>query len=413
MAPTRLTLLDLIAVVMDRPTRPLDFAIILHFARTLDHVALEAGAISARFQFPSTAAILHGAAWRRPSSVAAGIEFRTVPRPNARDVMADFLDAAWDLRRTPPVRQLAISYSDGTGSVLLTRFHHAACDAIGAMLWLQHQLEVVAGVRQSVTAAGAYAPPALRRHPAPARRSAFAYTRPADRLHSGARDASHRRRWHTIPIEAATLQQLARRAGDFTYNDVLAATALETFRLWNASRGGQREPAVGLWIPVNIREQPFAGFGNGSTRVRVYNRYPAGASPSEKSRHVRRQMEWSRTHGEWSVPKLGAVARLPMGVLRPLLRAYFERPWVDMGTGPFSHVERSPLDEPVFADVASIQIVGPLDRRHSMGLYAITRAATTYLTFVHDPGQLDDESASALAALYVEQLERAIADTRS
>lgn len=410
--PMRLTTLDLISAIMDAPTRRLDFAIILHLAKPPDRPALEAGAISARLQYPSTAAVLDGTAWRSAPELEAGITFETVASAAANQTMTEFVNTTWDLRRTPPVRQLALSFTGAPGAALVTRFHHSACDGLGGLLWLQHELEVAAGRAPRETAAP-YAPPVLRRHPSAARRSAFAFRGPADRLRADSRSASGRRSWRTVAIDMTPLQDVVARATGFTYGDLLAASALETFRLWNASRKPSREPKVGLWLPINIREQPLEGFGNGSSRVRVYRRYSPTAPLHEKSRAVRRQIEWSRERGEWAVPELRTLTRLPLVILRPLLRAYCNRPWVDMATGTFSHVERSPLDGPAFAGVTSIDFVGTLDKRHALGLFAMSRAGTTHLTFVHDPARLAEEDVSRLISIYEEQLATALVEGRS
>jgi hypothetical protein len=175
-------------------------------------------------------------------------------------------------------------------------------------------------------------------------------------------------------------------------------------RFWNALRSERREPAVGLWIPVNVRRDPLAGFGNGSSRVRVYNRCEPMAKLRDKSRSLRQQMDWSRSHGEWWVPESAALTRFPMHVLRSGLRAYFNRPWVDMGTATFSHLQRSPLDAEVFRNVASAELVGVLDKRHALGLFAMSRAGTTWLTFVYDAEQLKESSVAQVVSLYREQL---------
>ena len=190
----------------------------------------------------------------------------------------------------------------------------------------------------------------------------------------------------------------SRAGAGATYNDVLAACALETFRLWNKSE------RIGLWFPINIRQTADDGFGNGSSRIRVYSRYSPERSLHEKSRVVREQIDWSREHGEWAVPDRPLFMKLPMSILQPLLRLYFNRPWVDMGTGTFSHVQRSPLDAAVFDGVTQIDIVGMLDKRHLLGLFAMSRAGKTFLTFVHDPERLDDDSVTRLIGIYQDQL---------
>jgi len=284
---------------------------------------------------------------------------------------------------------------------------------------LQHQLEVAAGARAPLAQPAAYAPPLLRRHPAPRGRSAYAFRMPSDRLRVrsaagswSAGEARRPRRWRTMRVEMAPLQELTVRAGGFTYNDLLAASALESFRLWNARAVDRRAPRIGLWVPVDIRDRPYEGFGNGSSRIRVYNRYSPTAGLHDKCRIVRQQLEWSRQHGEWAVPELRALMRLPVRVLRPLLRGYFNRPWVDMGTGTFSHVQRSPLDTDAFNDVEGIDIVGMLDTRHVLGVFAMSRAGATHLTFVYDPHRLDVDDVAELMSLYRDQLATALREGR-
>ena len=93
---------------------------------------------------------------------------------------------------------------------------------------------------------------------------------------------------------------------------------------------------VGLWLPVNIRQQSAVGFGNGTSRIRLYPRYDDRASLLSKCREIRRQVSWSNRHGEWATPTKFPLASLPPWATRPLLRAYLKRPGIDMATGVFS-----------------------------------------------------------------------------
>jgi hypothetical protein len=403
----RLTTLDLISAAMDAPSRRLDFTIVLHFASLPERAALEAGAASARLEYPTSGASLDGASWRLGAPAGSAMRFETVSVEEERRRTSELANERWDLRQTAPVRQLALSQASGPGGSLVTRFHHAVCDGLGALLWLEHQLAVVSG-RDPRTTPAAPAPPALRSHRSPAGRSAFAFRGPADRLQTSGEPPSGHRAWRTVTIEMQPLQQVAGGAGGVTYGDLLATCALETFHLWNSRRDPTRSTRIGLWIPINIRAQPLEGFGNGSSRIRVYRRWSPTASVADRSRGVRRQIEWSRDRGEWAVPELRALTRLPLAISRPLLRAYFNRPWVDMATGAFSHLERSPLDGPAFAGVARAELIGTLDKRHPLGLYALSRAGMTSLTFVHDPARLGDDDLSELISLYQGQLALAL-----
>jgi hypothetical protein len=400
----RLSTLDVVSVVMDRAARPLDFAINLRLTRVPTSHQLAAGTLSARDRYPTSGSVLVDTEWRE-STVAPVIEWRTVDPRDADLGAARFIDLPWDLEKTPPVRQQMLEFSDGTGGLLVTRFHHAAADGVAACLWLQHQLATAFGLPLTVDRTGRDEWPVLREHGSPRRRSAFAFGSPADRLQGAAGEPTARRAWRTVRLASDAWSEVA-RAHDVTYNAFLSTVLLETARQWNA-RDGAGTPAVGLWIPANIRAEPARGFGNGTSRIRVYNRYGASTPFAEKCRAVRAQMEWSQRHGEWALPAWSTRPRRWSPIGRRLLRAYLERPWADMGTLAFSHLRRTALDDLEPGLVASTAVIGSLDRRHPLGVFAATGAGETTLSFVHDPGQLDDMSVRGLIEVFEAQLDAA------
>lgn len=408
--PMQLSPLDLISTVMDRPARPLDFAFVLHLRDAPSYAALAEGGASARREFPSTAAILDGKVWRHAPTTDGALRVRDVDDSRVQQTVEEYVDAPWDLGRTPPVQQLVVTGPGSRGAVLVTRFHHAAADGLSAAMWLRHQLDVTWGARAPTSARAPHLHPELKRHAAARRVSAFAFGHPSDRLQVDSRPPSATRRWRTIAWRSGVPRAPLTGDGGVSYNDRLATSALETFRIWNAARVPGRAAEVGLWLPINIRAQPLKGFGNGSSRIRVYNRYPADATFHEKCRAVRRQVDWSRAQGEWAVPEHGWLRRLPMPVLKPLLRAYFNRPWVDMGTGVFSHMQRSPLDDLRPDQATRVEVIGMLDTRHPFGISAISIGDVTYLTFVHDPAQIRDAEAAELVAIYERQLALAVVE---
>jgi hypothetical protein len=396
----KLTTLDLIAAVMDRPSRPLDWAIVLHFSNPVSRDALERGASSARMSFPSSGSVRDGARWSHDSS-AFPISAQTVARNELRDAIERVVAPPMDITRESPLQQFLLTGEDIDGAVLITRVHHALADLVGGSLWLQHQLSVALGIRDEVRALQKHEAPELRTHPQLERKSTYAYRGPSDRLAREGRPPSPLRRWTTVSINAGPLQSLATSSGDLTYNDLLAACALEMYREWNEKHSRSKELRVGLWMPTNIRVQPLVGFGNGTSRIRVYNRYAPNAALIDKARHIRTQVAWSREHGEWAIPSLARAESLPMFALAPLLRLYFNRPWVDMGTGPFSHAQRSPLDELPPSFISQVELMGTLDVRHPFGIFAITVGQRTDVSFVHDPAQLSDSDAGALRASFM------------
>ncbi|HLL74245.1 MAG TPA: hypothetical protein VK421_03195 [Pyrinomonadaceae bacterium] len=405
----RLSTIDLLFSLLDDQRRPFDFTLIFHLRESPGVEALRAGAASARNFYPTTGSRVVNKRWVRFDEPGEGLTAVSVPDGgDAATRIEEFVDAPLDLREQTPARQLLITDGTGAGAKLVTRFHHAAADGLSAAMWLGHQLRVAYGEQPPAAEASPFETLPLRTHPSPVRRSRFAHDGPSDRLWSPGTRPSRTRRWLTIGIAAAELRAGCRRVSGFTYNDLLAACALELFLRWNREHGAGRGQKVGLWLPVNIRRRPSAGFGNGTSRVRLYPRYAGAAPLADKCREVRRQLSWCLEHGEWAVPERSPLTSLPSWAARPLLRAYAGRPGVDMATAVFSHAERwaGPGGE-IFRHVEKIECVGQLHARHRVNITGATHAGRTWLTFTYDPGLLPPEDARRLAGMYEEQIELA------
>ena len=213
------------------------------------------------------------------------------------------------------------------------------------------------------------------------------------------------RRWHTITFPAGDLVKRCREIGGITYSDLLATCALEVFIRWNRNHGSEVRPRVGLWLPVNIRKNRSSGFGNGTSRIRVYARYPDNASQVEKCREIHRQIRWSFRHGEWNIPENHPLMRLPLWMARPVLRAYLGRPRVDMGSAAFSHVPKWPgEEEPSFGKIEQIDCIGPLHKNYCVTINGVTNRDRTWLTFTYDPGLLTPVDMDLMAEMYQEQI---------
>ena len=171
-------------------------------------------------------------------------------------------------------------------------------------------------------------------------------------------------------------------------NDVLVVAALDTLHEWNRDHGAERRK-VGIWLPVNIRRDPFSGFGNASSRIRVRRNYPEGSRVTDKCRVIRSQIDRARERGEWVVPERTVLSRLPLRFGAPLARRYLNRPWADMGTAAFSHVQRWPGDgDPVLDGLTSLEVLGAMHRCHALMFVAVTRPDRTWLTITYDPALL-------------------------
>jgi hypothetical protein len=238
------------------------------------------------------------------------------------------------------------------------------------------------------------------------RRSQFAYGEACDPLWTSSSTRSGKRHWSTIDFESSDLKRACREAGGFTYNDLLATCALEVFREWNHQHSSGEYQRIGLWLPINVRQKSASGFGNGTSRIRLYARYPPNASLIDKAREIRRQVSWSTRHGEWTIPGFPVLKTLPRWIVSRLVHSYLSLPSVDMATGIFSHAD-SGIGEAgeAFQQVERIECVGLMHPRQLLALNGTTHRGYTWLTFTYDPGLFErDEVRFQLAQMYLDQV---------
>ena len=131
---------------------------------------------------------------------------------------------------------------------------------------------------------------------------------------------------------------------------------------------------------MNIREHPFEGFGNGASRIRVYDRGGDTESFRETALQVRRQVKHCRETGEWDIPaKVDGLAHWPEALSRRLIKAYAFRPWVDMGSLFFSSIGRLPPPWDHESPFDQMCLVAPAHPHHPVSLVSVGVS----------PGQMD------------------------
>jgi hypothetical protein len=389
-------LLDRAFDLLDSARSPQDFTLILHLSDAPEVDRFYAGAKSAMNRFPTSACCVDGQEW-----VWRENKYFKPETATTASAIESFIDEPFDLRRQPPVKQILIL--DG-GTRLATRFHHSAADGLSAALWLGHQLNVAYGLEAAQSERSEFNGLALRRLPVSVRRSQFAFDGASDRLWTTNLKRTGARRWLTTGFPATELQKFCKRAGGFTYSDLLATCTLEVLRRWNTEHG-RPQSKIGLWIPMNVRRKSNVGFGNGTSRIRVYARYNADAKLIEKCREVRRQVAWSSEHGEWVVPEIPWFTRLPRPIITPLLRGYLNRASVDMATGVFSHAGSGMANAcEAFKHVERIESVGLLHPRQNLAINAATHHGHTWLTLTYDPALLATDDVRELSRLYEQQI---------
>jgi hypothetical protein len=392
----------------------LDFALILRLRNSPSIEALETGACSARLLFPTTGSFVRDRSWVSFDESKAALTVESARNDEAATAeIEQFLNQPLDPSCSTPVQQLLIVDENQHTRKVVTRFHHVAADGLSAALWLRHQLRVAYGLEDCERYSAGHHAPVLKEHGARVKKSIFAFPGRSERLWCRNGNPSRRRSWRTLHIDAGSLRRLCRRAGGFTYNDLLATCLLEILVRWNAQHGSKNPRNVSLWFPVNVRVNPTLGFGNGSSRIRIYSCYDESSSLIDKCRSVRRQVSWSIKHGEWAVPSTPALDRLPHWAIKPMLRGYLSRPSVDMGTSVFSHVERlTAIDDSVFTNIEEIECVGLLHKSHCLAVNGATLRGATSLTFTYDPSLLTQADIERLIEFYEEQIELALTELR-
>jgi hypothetical protein len=402
----RMPLLDVAFRLMDSARSPQDFTLILHLLDSPDVDHFYTGAKSAMNRFPTSASCVDGNSWVWRENKYFKLQIvSTISDSESRTAIESFIDEPFDLRHQPPVRQMLI-LNGPTGASLVTRFHHSAADGLGAALWLGHQLNVAYGLEEVERERAPFVDLPLRHLSTSVRRSQFAFDGASDRLRTANSRRSGRRRWITISFAASELQKACKRAGGFTYNDLLATCTLEVLSKWNQAHSGGAN--IGLWMPMNVRRGATTGFGNGTSRIRLYATYNSDASFVEKCREVRRQVAWTSKNGEWVVPEIPYFTRLPRSFSGPLLRGYLRLPSVDMATGVFSHACSWIANAgEAFKHVGRIECVGLLHPRQSVAVNAATHGGQTWLSVTYDRQLFGVSEAQQFAQIFEQQIAHA------
>lgn len=400
-----LSTLDLVSLIMDSEVRPLDFAVLLRFDREIDADALARGARSARNLYPTTGCNVIDGRWSPLGPDSCEPAFRSLRRGDSNGLIERFLRTPFDLASGLPLRQAWVrDVETGTGC-LVTKVHHCVADLLSVLAWIRHQLRVAADRDRPCSEPTAVVPPALAQAPPGAERNpvwdrcAPLWTRPGQ--------PSGERLWTTCSFSQGELAGISLAECGFTFNDVLVVAALETLQEWNRIQGDKKR-RVGIWLPVNIRRDAFEGFGNASSRIRVRRDYADRLSTAEKCRAVRSQIDRARERGEWIVPQQTLLTRIPLRFSAPLVRRYLNRPWADMGSAAFSHVQKWPgQDDPVFAGVQELGVLGAMHRRHPLIFAAVSLADRTWMTITYDPALLWPEDIADLRDHYLNTVQAA------
>jgi hypothetical protein len=89
------------------------------------------------------------------------------------------------------------------------------------------------------------------------------------------------------------------------------------------------EQAQGICLPLSVRQKGNMGFGNGASRVILYDK--PNATLPELSQHFRNQLRWCRENGSWYMPNL-PLKWIPLFIINLLVRLSTRVKNVDRGS---------------------------------------------------------------------------------
>jgi hypothetical protein len=400
--PDRYTLFDQFYAVIDSDDRPCDYGYILELAKgTADpHARLAAGLQSARAQFARVGARPRGKRWVDAPEDRLELERGA---GNAAEKQEAF--RAWMERRDDgmQLRQLLYFDTERGGYELLSKWHHAAADAMAHLQVLGHQLRVAF---RGPVAVEPEPPLVLRTHPAPVARSRYAFDGPSDSLAArGSGPPSRRRHWLSLDLDAAALRRFAEANGGFGYTDLLLDLSMQSAIRFNARDEPAKRPRACLFLTCNTREPWHSGMGNASSRLRIYGPLEH-AGTVERCRNIREQVRWTKEHGEWYLRVPAFIEALPVWLRRLLLKAALRRSW-SPGTMAVAHLERfgDPDWAGLFPMLRSVALVSLVSRQFPLIPCFMTLGQTTRCTITYDPALVPDDDARAFADELIEQVE--------
>lgn len=367
---------------MDTPQRYLDFVLVSGLKATApNYDQLNKGAQRAFKCFPKSACKIKGYQWI-PDNQDWKIDFIELgSTDDLHETIKLLVQERIILAEVRGIRQYYIKQNDKV--TFVARFHHAVGDFMALMMFMHVQWfeDSPYKVEKKLQ---------MHKHPWPKIRSNYAYKKPSHRLGiDGDPHPTKQREWDQLQLEIPQHENWKEKFG-FSYNDYLTAIVLKSMKEWEIGRTKDANRRICLWLPVNIRKNPFEGFGNGSSRLKLYNRYPVDMPISVLALKIREQVKWNRLKGVWHAPT--KIPKLPKKMMKGILTLYSKKPGSDLGSSVFSHAEKYTSFEDLVATFSSVEVVSQLLYHYGMCLAASTFDGKTFITTTWDAGIIKDES---------------------
>jgi hypothetical protein len=364
-----MNLIDFSFAAMDSKQRSLDFALIGEFKKPLSVKHLREGSKLAFSLFPKSACRIEGYEWI-PDNKSWDIQEASFKN---EDQMMELFNQGFNLNQERGIKQYLVSA--GSKTFLITRMHHALGDGLSLLLWLKAQLNHLEFEDQKLI---------MKSHSHPVMKSEYAESSPSHPFRMRSASSSERK---TAALEFE-MNLMNFKSLPFSYNDFISAVLFKSMKELNESKN-LTSKRLCLYIPVNIRQNPFSGFGNGSSRIKIYP--PKGSTLFSQCLQIREQVKWCKENGLWSVNHaITKIKRMPKFVAEFLLKIYAQMPWIEMGSMVFSHIESYQGLENVFSHFKTIKGISQLYKKYSMGITAVSHEGKTVLTLTWDPARFNE-----------------------
>ena len=420
----------------DRPAHPMDFFIRLRFTGRLDRSAVAAAWHRALMRHPLLTVLVAQPGRGRPQWIerAAGSPVSWLAsEPAVRPL---------DLRSEPGVRAWAVERAGTTD--FWTQFHHAACDGLGAMAFLE---DFLAGYATAVGAAMEELRPLrpdllpyrnrfglspgkwlgmlhrqavgllgvwqfLRHKPVPlAPQSPEQISQPLPCAYPAMYAAEFSRR------ESQAIRESARRQGA-TLNDLLIRDLLMAMFDWREQHaGGRPDDWLRLAVPVNLRTAADAALpaANVVSMVFIDRRADDAHDPAELLRGIHGQMEQIKRLrlGLTFVLSLGVARVMPGGMAaqvdpsRCAATAVLTNCGESLRTAAFGRLRgRIVLGNSV---LEAVDVLPPLRPHTSAALAVLTYGGRLRVTLHYDPRPISPGQARELFHAFFERIHESAA----
>lgn len=369
----KLSFTDYSFTLLDKCSRPLDFVVIMELSSHLKYEHLQKGALISFQNFPESNSNISGKFFLE-SDKDWKIEY--IESRDHKQCIQDFMEVYIDLKNERPIKQLFIKTYDK--NYLVTRFHHALGDFVSFMQWVKVQFTHKVEAKQKLTLKeyGGKRPV----------KSPYMYEKKADVFGKYRGSPASKRSWDTISIARPIINF---KDTGFSYNDLLCTSIFEAVREYNQSKG-IKDYKNCLYIPMNLRENSEKGFGNGSGRIKIYDRFNDQDSLEDKAKCIREQVNTCRDIGFWKMPtELGIFDKIPFFLGRILLNN-IGMPLSEPGSLIFSHIDKLKNFEQVYSGIRSIATISQMHSSYPMNLVGNSYSDKTIITATWDPSIVSD-----------------------